>query len=485
VVEYKWVALSNTTLGTLMASLDTNIVLIALPTIAKSLPQTSLFDLLWVLLGYQLVTASVLVNFGRLADMFGRVKLYNFGFAVFTVGSALCSLSHTGAELIAFRMVQAVGSAFLFSNSAAILTDAFPVTERGKALGTNQVAIVVGSVTGLVLGGFLTVAAGWRSIFWVNVPIGVFATVWAHYRLRELASIRKGQKIDLPGNLTFAGGLTCILTAITLYSLSSLSFDLLVTLIALGTAFLVAFGYIESKVKSPMFNLSLFRIRMFAAGNAAIFLNAFARGAVSLVLVFYLQGPTMRLDPLTAGIFLTPISASLAFFGPISGWLSDKYGARGLATLGLVVSCVGFLLLTRIGQTTTFPKLAFPLILVGSGMGIFASPNRASIMNSVPAEERGLASGTSTTLVNVGNTFSLGLAFLVMTINTPISNLEAIFLGSSTVGSDAPWIGEYITSIHSVFLISTVMLLVAIIPSLMRGRGSLVRDGSSSKAHRP
>ena len=353
--EYKWVALSNTTLGVLMASLDGNILLIALPTIAKDLPGTSLIDLLWILLGYQLVTASVLVNFGRLADMFGRVRLYNFGFAVFTAGSALCGLSQTSDQLIAFRMVQAIGAAFLFSNSAAIITDAFPRDERGRALGTNQVAIVVGSVMGLMLGGFLTATAGWRSIFWVNVPIGVFATAWSHYRLRELGLIKKGQRLDIPGNVTFAGGLTCVLLAITLYAVSSFTIQEFYLLSAVGVSLLAAFAFIEGRVQEPMLDFSLFRNRMFSAGNVAIFLNALARGAVSLVLVFYLQGPTMGLDPLAAGIFLIPISASLALFGPISGWLSDSHGARVLSTMGLLISSAGFLLLTSIRNDRHLP----------------------------------------------------------------------------------------------------------------------------------
>jgi len=468
-VKYKWIALSNTTLGTLMASLDSNIVLIALPTIARELRNTSLFDLLWVLLGYQLVTASVLVNFGRLADMFGRVRLYNFGFALFTAGSALCSLSQDGIQLIIFRLVQALGAAFLFSNSAAIITDAFPPEERGRALGINQVSIVVGSVTGLVLGGFLTSAAGWRAIFWVNIPIGIFATLWSHYRLKELASIQRGQKLDLFGNVTFAGGLALLLTGITLYSISSLSLTGLTAMLTGGVALLALFVFIEARVPQPMFDLSLFKIRLFTAGNIAILLNALSRGAVTLVLVFYLQGPTMGLNPLTAGIFLIPTSASLAFFGPISGWLSDKYGARVLCTIGLLVSSVGFILLARIGPTITFQQLLVPLVLVGSGMGIFASPNRASIMNSVPARERGVASGTSTTLVNIGATFSLGLAFLVMTVSIPIANLEKIFLGSASGLSNAPWIGSFIASIHSVYYLSTFFLIVAIIPSMLRG----------------
>ena len=454
-----------------MSSLDGNIVLIALPTIARDLPGTSLLDLLWILLGYQLVTASVLVNFGRLADMFGRVRLYNFGFAVFTIGSALCGLSQSSFQLIAFRMVQAIGAAFLFSNSAAIITDAFPSNERGRALGTNQVVIVVGSVTGLVLGGFLTAAAGWRSIFWVNVPIGIFATTWSHYRLREMGLIRKGQKLDIPGNLTFAAGLTSILLAITLYAVSSLPLQEFYSLVATGVALLAAFVFIEGRVQEPMLNFSLFRIRLFSAGNIAVFLNALARGAVSLVMVFYLQGPSMGLDPLAAGIFLIPISASLALFGPISGWISDKHGARVLSTLGLLVSSAGFLLLTTIGTTVTFEQLIPPLVLIGSGMGLFASPNRASIMNSVPQEARGIASGITVTLVNIGATFSLGLAFVIMTLSMPIADLERIFLGPSGL-SNVPWIGDFMTSIHSVFYLSTVVLLVAVVPSVMRGKPS-------------
>ena len=476
-VQYKWVVLSNTTLGTLMSSLDGNIVLIALPTIAKDLPGTSLFDLLWILLGYQLVTATVLVNFGRLADMFGRVRLYNFGFALFTVGSALCSLAQSSVQLIGFRLVQAVGAGFLFSNSAAIITDAWPEDQRGMALGINQVSIVIGSVLGLVMGGALTTAAGWRSIFWVNIPIGIFATAWSHYKLKELAHIKTGEKLDLAGNISFAGGIALILTSITLYVISSLGFPELVAMSVSGAALLVLFVFIERRVPRPMFDLSLFRIRMFSAGNLAIFLNALARGAVSLVLVFYLQGPTMELSPLTAGLFLVPISLSLAFFGPISGWLSDRHGARLLSTVGLGVSSFGFVLLTGIGPTITFQQLAVPLVFVGSGMGLFASPNRASIMNSVPDSERGVASGTSMTLVNVGATFSLAMAFTVMSMTMPIHDLQMVFLGIQTSGT-ASWVGSFIGSIRSVYYLSTLFLLAAIIPSAMRGKAKYaLHDG--------
>jgi len=474
-MQYKWVALSNTTIGILMASLDTNIVLIALPTIWKHLPGTSLFDLVWILLGYQLVTASVLVNFGRLADMFGRVRLYTIGFAIFTVGSALCSLSQSGIELVFFRMVQGIGAAFLFSNSAAILTDAFPVNERGKALGVNQVSIVIGSVLGLLLGGVLTTAIGWQSIFWVNIPIGIFATAWSHFKLREVSTLRAGQKLDILGNVTFAVGLSTVLAAVTLQVLGVTTPFPTYDLLGFGALMLALFFLTETRVESPMLDLSLFRIRQFAAGNIAILLNSLARGAVTLVLVFYLQGPTMKLDALTAGVFLIPNSASIAFFGPISGWLSDRYGARALATLGLLVSSFGFLLLANIGSTVTLAELAVPLIFVGSGMGIFAAPNRASIMNSVPPEERGIASGVSTTLVNLGSTLSLAVAILIMATVTPVASLIQLFVGAGgtvSIGSVESFVG----SVHLVYYVSTVFLVLAVVPSLLRGRPAAERS---------
>jgi EmrB/QacA subfamily drug resistance transporter len=457
-----------------MASLDSNIVLISLPTIARSLPDTTILDLLWILMGYTLVTAAVLVNFGRLSDMFGRVRLYTIGFAVFTAGSALCSLSQIGPELIAFRLVQGVGAAFLFSNSGAIITDAFPEKERGEALGINQVAIVAGSVSGLVLGGLLTYTIGWRSIFYVNIPIGIIATIWAHHNLKELAVIKRGQKIDIVGNVSFAGGIGLILTGITFYATASAGLKTVIAMIVGGIIIFLSFIAFELRTDHPMFDLKLFRIRLFAAGNFAIFLNALARGAVTFVLVFYLQGPTMKLNPFAAGLFLVPTSISLSFFGPISGWFSDKYGARLISTIGLIVSAIGFLFLTRLGPITTFNSLLLPLVLVGSGMGIFASPNRASIMNSCPSPERGIASGMSSTLVNVGSIFSMGMAFYVMSLAVPMTSLAGIFLGTSRSGISGPLIQSFIGSIHSLFFISAVILAIAIAPSVLRGKKSLV-----------
>jgi EmrB/QacA subfamily drug resistance transporter len=467
-LQYKWIVLSNTTLATLMASLDTNIVLIALPTISRELPHTSFFDLLWFLLGYQLVNGSLLVNFGRLSDIFGRVRLYTFGFAIFTAASALCSLAQTGDQLIAFRLLQGVGSAFLFSNSGAIITDAFPETERGKALGINQVSIVIGSLLGLVLGGVLTSLAGWRSIFYVNIPIGIFATLWSYFQLKELAVIRKGQRIDVVGNITFAGGLAAVLLALTLYSVSLLKPGEFAALVASGIALLAVFVLAERRIEEPMLDLSLFRIRLFSAGAVASLLNSLARGAVTLVLTFYLQGPSMGLTPLSAGVFLIPISVSLVMLGPISGYLSDKHGPQFFTTSGLVVSAAGFVILASIGKTITFWQLALPLCLVGAGWGLFQSPNRASLMNSVPAAQRGIASGTSVLVLVSGSSFSLAIAFSLLTASVPLSELQTIFISGGGV-SNAPWIGSFIASIHDVYYLSAAFMLLAIVPSTIRG----------------
>jgi EmrB/QacA subfamily drug resistance transporter len=468
-MQYKWLVLSNTTVATLMAAIDTNIVLISLPTIGRELPGTSATTLLWILLGYSLLTAVVLLNFGRLSDMFGRVRLYVVGFAVFTLGSLLCGLSQSGTELVAFRLLQAVGAGFLFSNSAAIITDAFPPSERGRALGVNQVSIVAGAVAGLILGGIITTTIGWRWIFFVNVPIGLIATLRARADLREIALPEQSPKLDWLGNIAFALGLTLVLLGVTLGALAALSAPVAIATVIGGLALLGAFVWIESRVESPMLDLSLFRNRIFSTSTVAMLLNALARGAFTFVLVFYLQGPPRYLSPFTAGLFLIPTSASLATFGPVSGWLSDRYGPRWFTIGGIVLSAIGFLWLATIGPSESFLQLTPPLVLAGAGIGLFAAPNRATMMTAAPPGRRGVASGIGTTFINTGATVSLGVTLVIMSTAVPRSVLETILTGGTVTGGASAAAG-FLTAIHSIFFVSAAVLLVSLVPLVLRGR---------------
>lgn len=482
-MEYKWRVLTNTTVATLMAALDTNIVLIALPTIGRQLPDTSATSLLWILLGYSLVTAVVLLNFGRLSDMFGRVRLYVLGFAIFTVGSLLCGFSQNGPELVAFRMVQAIGAGFLFSNSAAIITDAFPPNERGRALGINQVSIVIGSVMGLVLGGIITTTIGWQWIFFVNVPIGAVATVRAHYDLRELHTPQREQPIDWRGNIVFAAGLGLLLVALTFGALGEWTVPEAVAGLSGGLILILAFIVLERRVRFPMLDLSLFRNREFTETGTATFLNALARGAFIFVMVFYLQGPPAYLSPLTAGLFLIPVSASLAVMGPLSGMLSDRYGRRWFTITGLLLSGGAFVWLTAIPSAAPFALLLGPFILLGAGMGLFAAPNRAAMMNAVPPERRGVASGVGTTLMNTGATIGLGLTLAIMSTALPLSALESILVGSQT-SSGPNEAAQFLTGIHSVFIVSAALTVAALLVILW-GRGDRGRASGTAATNTP
>ena len=450
-----------------MASLDRNIVIIALPSIANEL-HTSMITLVWIAIGYWVVTASMLLTFGRLADMFGRVKLYNLGFALFTIGSGLCCVSQTGEQLIVFRIIQALGAAFIFSNSSAILSDSFPESERGKALGINQISIVVGSVMGLVIGGALTSYFGWRSIFWINIPIGIFATLWAFSKLKELGTIKR-EKIDWLGNLLFAGGLITLLFGITFGSFHLLNIFEIILFVLAGISLLVLFYMNEKKVSFPMMDLTLFRLKLFTGSNIAIFFNSLARGAFTLVMVFYLQGPTMLLNPLESGIYLIPVSLALAIVAPITGWFYDKYRSQIISQTGLIVSAIGFILLATMGSRISYVDAILPLALIGAGMGIFTSPNRATIMNSVPPSRRGIAAGISTTLVMTGSAFSIGLVFLIFSALLPSEAVDDLFLGSTdhpnqdSIQFNDANLDKFILSIHGIFVISALLMISSVL----------------------
>ncbi|HJS95849.1 MAG TPA: MFS transporter [Solirubrobacteraceae bacterium] len=432
---YRWVALSNTTMAVFMSALDGSIVIIALPAIFRGihldpLAPGNIIYLLWMIMGYRLVQAVLVVTVGRLGDMYGRVKIYNGGFVVFTAASVLLSFdpltgAHGAQWLIGWRVIQALGGSMLTANSAAILTDAFPADQRGFALGTNQVAAIAGQFIGLVAGGLLA-AIDWRAVFWVNVPVGVFGTVWAYLKLRETGERHRG-RIDWWGNISFAVGLSAILIGVTMavkpYGGHAMGWTnpTVIASIAGGAILLVAFVLIERRVAEPMFQLALFRIRAFAAGSAAGLIAAAARGGLQFMLIIWLQGIWLPLHgydysetPLWAGIYLLPLTTAFLISGPVSGILSDRFGARGFATAGMLVfgaSFIGLMLLP-----VDFPYWAFAglITLNGVGVGMFSAPNSASIMSSVPARERGAASGMRSTFQNSGTALSIGVFFSLM-----------------------------------------------------------------------
>jgi MFS family permease len=471
-MEYKWTVLSNTTLGALMASINGTIILISLPVIFRGLNVNPFLPgnftlLIWLLLGYGVVTATLLVTFGRLSDMWGRARMYNLGFAIFAIGSVLLFLvpnsGTTGAwELVGFRIVQGIGGAFLFANSAALITDAFPHSERGKALGINQVAAIGGSVVGLVLGGLLAglgdvrvgslVLPAWRVIFLASVPFAVGGTIWAYLKLHDVAQIRKGQHIDFLGNATFGIGLTLLLIGVT-YGLlpygtqsTGWSSPWVWAGIVVGIGLLVAFLFIETRVRDPMFRLELFRVRAFAAGNLAGLLGAIARGGVMFMLIIWFQGIWLPLHgysfaetPFWAGIYMLPMVGGFLVMGPLSGWLSDTFGARYLASAGMGISAATFVAMMALPYNFVYWEMGLLLFAQGCGMGMFAAPNTAAIMNSVPAEQRGAASGMAATLQNAGMQLSLAIFFTIVIVglSNGLSGSVSGALGSAGVTGPA------------------------------------------------
>ncbi len=419
-----------------MATVNGSIILISLPAIFNGIsinPLTSFQYLLWMLMGYGVVTATLLLSFGRLSDMYGRVRLYNIGFAIFTLGSILLFLTpdtgDAGAiEMITFRLVQAVGAAFIFSNSAAILTDAFPPGERGKALGLNMVAALSGQFIGLLLGGILAIY-DWRYVFLISVPFGIIGTIWAFMRLKEPAYPVKARKIDIWGNLSFIGGLTLFLIGIT-YALVPYGTDamgwgspLVIACMTTGLLLLLAFPIIETRVEDPMFDMALFKNRSFAFGNAAGFLSAIARGGVMIILIMLLQGIWLPLHgysfestPFWAGVYMLPLTIGFVIMGPVSGLISDTYGPRWISTAGMLLVALSFVLLALMPYDFDFIPFAIALFIMGVGNGMFASPNSAAIMNSVPPSERGVASGMMSTLMNSGFVISMGMFFTIIVV---------------------------------------------------------------------
>jgi EmrB/QacA subfamily drug resistance transporter len=498
--RYKWVALANTTASMFMATVDGSIVIIALPAIFRGihldpLAAGNISYLLWMIMGYRLVQAVLVVTVGRLGDMFGRVKIYNAGFVVFTVASILLSFDpfeggHGALWLIGWRVLQAIGGSMLMANSAAILTDAFPAEQRGFALGINQMAGLAGMFVGLVAGGLLA-AIDWRWVFWVNVPVGIYGTIWAYLRLRDNGE-RHPARIDWWGNITFGVGLSAVLVAVTYgiqpYGGHTMGWTnpwVLAGLIG-GVALLVVFVVIETRIAEPMFQLALFRIREFTAGNLAGLAVSIARGGFQFMLIIWLQGIWLPLHgysysdtPLWAGIFLLPLTAGFLVSGPASGYLSDKLGTRGIATAGMAVFAGSFIGLLAL--PVDFPYWAFALLIAanGIGSGMFASPNSSSIMGSVPARQRGAASGMRSTFQNSGTALSIGVFFSLMIAGLASSLPKTLTSGLQQQGV-APGLAHQIGSLPPVSSLFASVLGVNPVQHLLASSHAL---SSLSAAH--
>jgi EmrB/QacA subfamily drug resistance transporter len=466
-LQYRYIVLINTTIGAFISQLDANIVLISLPTILRQLPGTPTFYGIWIIMGYTLVTATVLLTIGRLGDMFGRVKLYNLGFAIFTIGSGLCSIAPDGLFLVLMRFVQGLGAALIWSNNAAILTDVFPSTERGRALGINQVAGVSGSILGLVAGGILTTFLGWRSIFWINLVPGVFATAWAYLKLKDLNPHLKGEKLDPLGNVLFGVGLTSFLVGLTLGALGGWQGTDILLMVG-GIGMLTVFVFVEMHVENPMMDVRLFKLRAFTAGAIANLLVSISRSSIFLILIFYFQGALLY-DAFTAGVLLLPFSVAFVIVGPLSGALSDRFGPRLFAPTGLIITAVALFWFAILPYKVPYPILALPMVLTGIGGGMFFAPNVAAIMNAVPPARRGVASGVSSTLFSVGSLVSLGLIFAIFGATVPLSSLQAIFAGLTPPAGSLS-VSLFIGAMHQAFLILGVISLIAAIPASQTGK---------------
>jgi len=453
--SYKWIALSNTTLGVLLATLDASITLIAMPDIFRGIhldplvPSNS-FYLLWMILGYLVVSSVMIVSLGRLGDMYGRVRIYNLGFVIYTVASLLLTVDWmTGRDgatyLIVLRIVQGLGGACLLANAAAIITDAFPSNQRGMALGINNIVGVSGMFVGLVLGGILA-PIDWRLVFLISVPVGLFGTVWAYLKLEERSTPRRAS-IDWWGNVTFALGLVLLMVSVTYgirpaggTSTGWTSPRVIVLLSGAAISFIV-FAIAEQRVAEPMFRLPLFRIRAFTFGTLSTFLSAVARGGLMFMLIIWLQGIwlpehgySFERTPLWAGIYMLPLTLGMLVAGPTSGYLSDRFGARPFATGGMLAAAVSFGLLMLLPTDFQYPQFAAILALTGISMGMFASPNRAGVMNSLPARDRGVGGGMNQTFQNSAQVLSIGIFFTLMILGLAATLPETLMGGLQAHG---------------------------------------------------
>jgi EmrB/QacA subfamily drug resistance transporter len=469
-MQYKWTVLTVTTVGVLMSGIDSRIVIVGLPQVAAALGADA-EQAIWFTQAYVLASTMILLLIGRLTDIVGRVKIYNIGFAIFTVGSALTSIAMSPIQVIIFRAVQGLGSAFLFTNSVALIADSTPRKELGLSLGINQIAFRFGAMAGLTISGAILSILDWRALFYINIPVGIFGTIWAHRRLKEVSQIEKGAPFDLVGFVLFSVSLLSFLLALTFdaYGITEL-----LTVIGLGlTAVItfVSFIMYERRVKYPVLDFKLFRIREFTGGVISQMLNAIAWGGVMLLLSLYLQ-LVLGLSALDTGVRIVPFELAFLVCGPLSGKFSDKFGQRPFILSGLTLTSLSLFLLSTTSVNTSYNDVVFYMVVLGAGIGMFSSPNISSVMGSVPAKQRGVASAVRAIFFNVGFTISLNLAILIMSAIIPYSLVSSIISSADNISLPLAEKVLFAQALSHTFFWMGVLNTAAVIPSLLRGKGS-------------
>jgi EmrB/QacA subfamily drug resistance transporter len=462
--HYRWWALSCTSLGMLLATVNSGTLIIALPDLERSLG-TSLLTLVWVILAYMITSTVLVLTGGRLSDLFGRKKAYVGGFVIFALASLGAGFAADGTQLILWRIVQGVGGALLFANSAALVTDAFPREQLGLAMGTNTMVAAVGLVLGPVLGGAL-VEISWHWVFWFNVPLGLLGALWGALVLRELASRDTERGLDLIGTTTFVAGLTGLVLGISRGGLSGWNDPVVIGGLAAAAVLLPLFVVIEHRSRAPMLDLTIFRDRLFAAATGAAFINGLSRFALLFVFVFYYQGAQGD-DPITAGIKLAPMAIGMLVSSPLAGIWADRRGSRALAAWGMVVTAVGLALMTTLQATSPYWQSGLWLLIVGVGSGLFNSPNTAAMMGAVPPQRRGIAAGARTMLQNTGAVISIAFVIAIVTAAIPKDVLFKIFSGVTSGLSEAQ-LQPFIHNMHTALLVLAIVSLFGAVVSMLR-----------------
>jgi len=482
-MQYKWTVLTVTTVGVLMSGIDGRIVIVGLPTVAAAL-HADAEQAIWFTQAYTIGSTIALLFIGRVSDMFGRVKVYSIGFAIFTVGSLLTASSGDPNAFIAARIFQGLGSAALFANSAAIIADGFPANQLGTALGINMIAFRAGAVGGLTLSGLILAVLDWRFLFYINLPVGIFGTLWAYWRLHEVGRRERTVPMDWSGFISFTVFITSLMLSLTFAAYGSVDLSVVLGLGLVAAAALVAFVRVERRTDYPLLDLRLLRIREFTGGCLAQMINSMAWGAFLLAISLYLQ-LVQGLSPLQAGVALLPFDFGFLVAGPLSGHFSDRYGPLPFTATGLMVISGSLFFFSQVAVNTPYINIAALLVLGGLGTGLFASPNMSSIMGSVPAKRRAVASALRATFFNVGYTLSINAVILLMTLKVPYSLLTNMISSLTPTALSLSQRSAFSGGLNFVYLVLFFINTLALIPSLLRGKRvppTVETDDSSASA---